>query len=282
MTYWLIVPPESPCGCESGKLFGDCHLNSNGDIQLIWKDYNPPLPGTGEQIRKCHFAYTNNCGAGISREHIISKAVLKELTEDRIRLQTANFVKELPLNSDALKTKRMCRRHNSAFGVVDREIGRFVRVVQQLPKTLEAQFERPIRAYLFAGFDLERWFLKTLLNLYFSRLSVNPKTFSLPNNIAAAFNSPLPRPYGLYMPFHEIDSDKYRFSIGKHAAFNLTTEGSTVTGITASLAGLDFVFLLAGSLPYMLEFASSHTYRPQNLVFFEGKESVSALIGWSD
>src|SRR4029450_7686939 len=145
---WLIVPPESPCGCESGKAFGECHLNPAGDVTLVWKDFNPPLRMTGLRVPKGHFGYTNNCGDGISKEHIISKAVLSQLTDKRIRLSSALFTKELPLDSDALKTKRMCRRHNTAFGRVDREVGRFVRVLQQLDRIVSEPQERPIRAYL--------------------------------------------------------------------------------------------------------------------------------------
>ena len=55
--------------------------------------------------------------------------------------------------------------------------------------------------------DLERWMLKTLLNVYYARLSVNPQAFSLPTNIQAAFNAPLRRPFGLYVPFKKGDGD---------------------------------------------------------------------------
>lgn len=282
MTYTLIVPPESPCGCENGKAFGDCHLGTDGNIQMIWQDFNPPLPGTGERIPKCHFAYTNNCGGGITKEHIISRAVLKEIDEKKIVFTTSAFTKELPINSDALKTKRLCRRHNTAFGRVDTQVGRFARTIQKLDQILQLRPERPIRAYLFAGFDLERWMLKTLLNVYYARLSVNPQAFSLPTNIQAAFNAPLRRPFGLYVPFKKGDGDILSYSIGKKAAFNLLTEGPQVTGISATLSGLELVFLMSGTMPYSPEFATKHTYRPKTLVYFQGQETVSVFMGWQE
>jgi len=282
MTYTLIVPPESLCGCESGKPFGECHLGKDGNIQMIWKDFNPPLPMTGESIRKCHFAYTNNCGEGISREHIVSRAVLKEINSKSITLSTSDFSRDLSIDSDSLKTKRLCRRHNSGFGRVDTQAGRFIRTVQKVDEILANQPAFPVRAYLFSGFDIERWLLKTLLNIYYSRLSVNPQLFTLPPNIPAAFNSPLPSPYGLYVPFIKIEGEMHSFKIQKNAEFNLITEGNTVTGIKAMLSGLQLVFILAGTLPYSQEFSTTHTQRPKTIVFFEGQESVCIMMGWTE
>src|SRR5215213_101926 len=88
--FTLVVPPESPCGCGSGQAFGDCCLR-DGEIKLSPKTINPPPPVTGQSIRKCLFASTNNCGGGISGDHIISAAILRRITTDKITISGTGF-----------------------------------------------------------------------------------------------------------------------------------------------------------------------------------------------
>lgn len=279
MVYTLVVPPDSPCGCESGKTFGECHLR-DGSVNLVWKDMNPPLPMTGESVKKCHFAYTNNCGEGISREHVISKAVLKEIGTKKIDISTREFQKTLPLDSDALKIKRLCKRHNSGLSRIDTEAGRFIRTIQKADQILASRPEFPIRAYLFAGFDIERWLLKTMLNLYYSRQSVDPQKFKLPPGLMAQFNSPVRSPYGLYVPYKYPGGEKAQFKIEKTASFALVIEDDYVIGIKVELSGFEILYLAAGFGAHNPDFLLTHTQRPKTVVFFEGQETVVINLGW--
>lgn len=104
-TFWLIVPPESPCGCGSGKSFGDCHLE-DGNVKLSSKNINPPMPLTGQNIKKCYFAFTNNCGGGISKEHIISRTVLSKINDKQIDFTRDGITRTYSLDSSSFNNQK--------------------------------------------------------------------------------------------------------------------------------------------------------------------------------
>ena len=55
-----------------------------------------------------------------------------------------------------------------------------------------------------------------------------------------------------------------------------------MTGISATLSGLELVFLMSGTMPYSPKFSTKHTYRPKTLVYFQGQETVSVFMGWQE
>lgn len=274
----MVVPPGSPCGCESGKTFGECHLRPDG-VNVVPRDFNPPLPLTGKTTKKCYFAFTNNCDGRLSKEHIISKAVLKEISTPKIFLHSRGEVRQHSINSSGLTVRRLCQRHNSGFHRIDSEAGRFLRAIQKADQVLNEKPDRALRLYLFHGEDLERWLLKTLLNLYHSRLCVNPNQFHLPPGVATLFSGVIvPPPYGCYVKTADPSADVHSISIQKLLAFNLLIEGSYVVGVSVALSGVEFVFLIGGRAAFSSDFLALHTHRPRYLTFFEENHVVSLVL----
>lgn len=277
--FTLVTPPESPCGCGSGKEFGNCHLQ-NGKIEIFPKNINPPPPQTYKSFKKCYFSFTNDCDGGMSGEHVVSKAVLRHISDKEIIIEGGNFSRKVSINSDSLKTKRLCRRHNTAVSPIDAEAGRLMKAVQQVVLMLAGEVDAIQRLYFFNQFDIERWLLKTLLNVYHSRQSISPQKFVLPPQTMSLFYSSLTPPFGLYIPVKESNGEMFKMKIAREAAVNLITEGNQVTGISISLSGLELKFLIAGHPQTVLDFQMSHSYRPKFINFFQGQEVGSiAIVG---
>jgi hypothetical protein len=273
-TFWLIVPPESPCGCGSGKNFGECHLK-NGNIELSPKNIDPSMPATGHSNRKCYFAFTNDCDRKISREHIISRVVLSKISDKQINVTKNGVTTTYSLDSSSLTTKRMCRRHNTAINPIDYQAGRFIEAVIRAQNVALNKANTNQRLFLFHGFDLERWLLKTLLNVYYSRQSVDPQKFVLPSNLMNYFFYPLKPPFGVYIPSLLDNEARYSMQISPMTQVNLYVEGNLVCGLTISLAGLELRFLVAGHPETVEKFSYQNVYRPEYINFFQDDEVLS-------
>lgn len=179
-----------------------------------------------------------------------------------------------------LTTKRLCRRHNSAINPIDYQAGRFIETVINAQDIISNKARTNQRLYLFEGFDLERWLLKTLLNVYYARLSVDPQKFVLPPNLKSYFFNQLQPPFGLYIPSKLDNEARYSMQIAPKAEFNLIIEGNLVCGLTVSLAGLEMKFIVAGHPQTLGNFNFQHTYRPEYINFFQEDEVISIAIVW--
>lgn len=280
--FTMVFPEDAPCGCESGKAFGDCHLQ-DGQVKIAYKNINPTGSPTFKSVKKCYFAFTNNCDGGISKEHIISRAVLKEITDKLITIEKDGMSRIVSIDSSSLTTKRMCRRHNSAVNGLDREAGRFIRAIRRVDSVLGNEIKSKQIICFFHGFDIERWLLKTLLNIYHSGLSANRTKFQLPPDILQKFSYSFRSPYGLYLPVRDTQKDDLlEIKIKQNASFHLMSEDDKIIGVSVTLAGVEIKLIIAGTLPYTLEFQRTHVFRPKTINFFQDKEVMSILNVWID
>jgi hypothetical protein len=119
-------------------------------------------------MKQCWAHSIGGCG-GLSREHIVSDAILRET----VTVQGFPWCKEKPtkIPSASFKSWILCDRHNNALSPADSEIKNFVfsfKTYFQNSMAYDAnplQFARlPIR-YCISGTLLERWFCKTLVNV---------------------------------------------------------------------------------------------------------------------
>lgn len=269
--YTLVYPPESPCGCGSGREFGKCCLK-NGRIQLAPKSLSPPQPKTSHQNRKCILKWTSDCCAKISGDHIVSKAVLRVITEKKIILSSSGSSREHSIDSNSLKTNRLCRRHNSALSPIDSQAARFFRAFVAIHNSLSG-IQASQRLYFFDGIDIERWMLKTMLMTYYAKLSnVTPDQYKLPEYTFKLFQCDLVQPLGLYVPTSTSPTGKDFFITKNAASVSILTDGDMVSGVTISLGGFSFTLVISGNDAQFRSLAASHTYRPSNLLYFKGDD----------
>ena len=281
MSLLLVIGPDSPCGCGSGRRFGECHL-VDGSVQVEPKEFNPPMPMTGESMKKCYFAFTNNCGGRLSREHIISQAVLRNISSRIIAVCFRDEVRRSTIVSDSLTVRRMCARHNSAFSRLDTEAGRLFNSIQTFSKRLSSSAGETETCELrfFHRTDIERWLLKTLLNIYYSRMCGRRADTGLLKNIGTLFDGTLRAPYGLYM----AGSWNQTFSTvtANEISFTLTVDDGIVTGVQVILSGIEFNLLIAGTAVSSDAFLAAHIYRPKTLSFSDGERVFDIYLVWEN
>ena len=281
--YEQVVPPDTPCGCDSGKALGDCCLQ-DGSIQIQPKAFRTPEQPTGKAEGKCFLRETMDCGGGISHEHILSKAILQELTTGGFRMTGPGFSmpKDVPLDSPALTTKRLCKRHNEALSPLDAEAGRLLRSLHKI-EAFFLQGDDALKLYLFNGFDIERWLLKTLLTLFHGKLTnVNPKNHVIRPTVLANFGNRLPEPYGLYIPIKSVAGGRLECVIRPSSAIQLLTSSEQVIGISLTVSALSLKLLMDGEMEVIRSAAESHAYRPTFLNYYEKNEVRTIAFGWEN
>jgi hypothetical protein len=155
-----------PCMCGSGQPAATCCYGADG-----WKKNATVVridrTGQSGSHDKCYLNSTNACSDQISKEHLISRSVLKVLAEKSIEISGAPWLKPgekkiLPFGS--LVSNCLCRAHNNALTNLDAAAGKFFEAFQKCGAT-EAGL--PLQ-FIFNGHDIERWLLKMLAGMAFS------------------------------------------------------------------------------------------------------------------
>jgi hypothetical protein len=273
--FTLVVPPESACGCGSGKQFGQCHLVNNS-IVFVPHSVLPPRPQSGHAEKKCFLHAEFDCGAPMSGDHILSRTVLRVISERNSRLvvRGPGYERQVSVDSDSLKTKKWCRRHNSALSDIDMQAGRFVRAIVSAMTVLESGREEILQPlYLFSGLDIEKWLLKTLCSTYFAKATnITPLTHKLPSYVPKLFfNNNWPARLGLYFQTREFDGEQRAIVVKGEYSVMLHANTTHVTGVTVNLLGFSFTLAIADSLSDLETLSAHAVHRPLNLNLFEGR-----------
>jgi hypothetical protein len=112
------------------------------------------------------------CKGGISGEHIVSESILAK----RVTVRGMHWCGEpVTLPASVLVSNMLCRHHNSSLSPLDSEAGKVRKALAEAARLIEVrgQFQRhswsPVRLSI-RGDLLERWFIKTLINMAWSDL----------------------------------------------------------------------------------------------------------------
>ena len=117
----------------------------------------------------CWAECLGGCSKNQSREHLVSEALFPERI---IRVQGFDWCREVPkdIGISGLTAKILCERHNNDLSPVDEAGGKAFatfREIRRLSTVRDAIKPRPwnIVKYKLNGRMLERWLLKTLINI---------------------------------------------------------------------------------------------------------------------
>ena len=164
----FYISPHSSCPCGSGNPACACCLTVCGFKKLAALT-SPPPPATGNTLPACYAAPLVDCSLKLSREHFVSESLLNELNrDDDLRVSGLRWQQEgqqKVLSPNALASKILCDRHNSALSSLDAIA---VRLFGAFNEEGASGSGRQL-LYLFSGADLERWLLKILCGLVYSR-----------------------------------------------------------------------------------------------------------------
>lgn len=161
------IPANSPCPCGSGKYALRCCLTSTG-FRKVSASTVPPPPKTGNPFERCYASPLSDCNSKCSREHYFSESLLHYLNRNNeLRVGGLPWVKgeAQAMPPSALTSRVLCDRHNSALSPLDAIA---VRLFKSLDEEGAAGSGQQL-LYLFSGHDLERWLLKILCGITYSR-----------------------------------------------------------------------------------------------------------------
>ena len=119
---------------------------------------------------KCWAAVLGGCHGGISREHVVSKAIF---TSPGVTVQGFHWCKHEPktVGIEAITSKVLCKKHNSDLTSLDEAAGAAFDCLRRQTKLYNDRQKFSSRAifaverFVINAILLERWLLKTLINL---------------------------------------------------------------------------------------------------------------------
>lgn len=161
------------------------------------------------QMNKCWAACLGNCDGGMSREHIVSQGLFMS---DFVDVSGFDWCKDTPtrVGLGSLTKKALCRKHNSELSKVDSVAAHAFGVLRDQTKLANDRGKNPHERYRTVIYNLnatllERWLLKTLINLgYGSNLFIGANSIceGYPSDelVKIAFGKVrFPRDNGLYV-----------------------------------------------------------------------------------
>ena len=167
------IAPTDLCPCGSKTPAYKCCLNSSG-FHKPQASIRPLLPKTGKSLVKCYASDLKDCCSKLSREHYVSITLLEYLNRDKdLRIKGLTWPNNLEdkFPPNALASKILCERHNGSLSKLDKiAIGIFTAFDESNTTDSNQQL-----LHLFSGHDIERWLLKILCGMAYSKnLPTNP------------------------------------------------------------------------------------------------------------
>ena len=122
----------------------------------------------GKSLQSCYAGVLADCSSKRSREHYVSESLLHHLNRTN-NLSVGGFPwlegKDKILPPSALASRILCERHNASLSPLDAMAVRLFRAFDE--EGAGASGRRVL--HLFSGHDLERWLLKILCGVAYSK-----------------------------------------------------------------------------------------------------------------
>lgn len=274
-----------PCRCGSPKPAGQCCFNGKRWYKAPARINLTDPTHTGKH-QGCYLGGLGSCSSKLSREHLISRAVLLVL-EKGGGLEAGGLPwmhdDRQAITVDTIVAKCLCTSHNSALSRLDTNAARFFRAIHEC----ELLHDGKPRHYMFSGHDIERWLLKTTAGMAASRnLSTHGSRDVRLGQFVPSVDVALllqnirawPQTAGLY------STQRLGQQFRKHRHFWLEpmTHNGEVAAIRVSIQGLEFILFACPTIwPEGSPFAFGQ-FRPSSLVFkMPGFTNIIELC-WED
>ena len=263
------------CPCGGGKIADVCCWRGDG----CWEKTPVGELNVKETTTvnpSCYLSTMSNCSTKLTKEHFISRNILKKFTSDNLKFENAghffggkNFVE---IGIDGFSSKVLCDNHNSALSPLDTAAGLAFERIEELTKDMVTNHVKGFRLNSFhvvSGIDIERWMIKVFCGLV-AACKIRSKSGrvvelnSLPHALLEALigSTILEPPLGLYMHTFVGQIRKSGLSFG---TVKLTDGSDEVGGLLLSLGILNLV--LVTSYRYNQTFTDPSWHRHQTLTF---------------
>ena len=128
-----------------------------------------PDEHAGHCVKGCWAASLEDCEGKISREHLVSQALFPD---GSITVSGLHWCKDKPITVGlaSLTGKILCRKHNSELSELDTTVKQAFETFDESMQLFQVRSKLKgrrwtIKTFTIDGALLERWFLKTLINL---------------------------------------------------------------------------------------------------------------------
>ena len=122
-------------------------------------------------VKGCWAASLGDCEGGLSREHIVSQSLFPR---GNVTVQGLHWCRDEPktVGLASLTANILCRKHNSVLSDLDTAVKDTFETFEESLRLQEVRSKLRLRSYAIKRFTidgplLERWFLKTLINIGF-------------------------------------------------------------------------------------------------------------------
>jgi hypothetical protein len=275
----FIVPPDSPCPCGSKKPASRCCVTAKGFHKLRTAT-TPAPPRTGYSLSSCYAAPLADCSSKRSREHGISESLLRYLgAGSKIKVAGLPWLgeKERILSSDALASRILCERHNSALSGLDAiAVSLFEAFDEQNAVGSGKQL-----LHVFNGHDLERWLLKILC------AEACSKSFPIEGNLDLSIpkywleilfgQTGFPNHQGLYV----CRSRGHRFDGPHGLQFRAIAGRGRLTGMGTWVCGYELILSMSGFQSRKFD-GREFVYRPFEFYTMGRDFEKSLILCWDD
>lgn len=196
------------------------------------------------RVSGCYAACTNNCDGELTREHIITKALLGEKTYVSIVGK-----KEKVFTKNNFVVKNLCKVHNNSFRKAEAHMRHFVDFLVEDAKTYHAintsipSAEYKPRVFKIKGKYLENWLLKSAINYCYLLNDFEQPDFNFKYITKRLFeDKEFDEPFGLsVIRIGEQMTHKNRGVIGFDPKLDVDGE---VCGVGINLSGYFFLIWL--------------------------------------
>lgn len=279
---------DMSCPCGSEKKLRYCCRKRSGKIKPDFARIKTPGKKTGYHNPKCYAAALGDCSEDLSGEHYISHGLLKHLSRSGnveisgFSWQKAEEWKSIPAKK--MTSNILCGRHNSALSPLDAVITRFSDAINEIDRAIILESHKEVPKYfLFNGYDVERWMLKTICGV------VHSKNASMQGRRIDFWSPPMewlrilfenkafPKSTGMFFSgepgTQEINRYQFEFT-------PLTNDSSLLDGAVTKIRFLRFILAMTPTEGKSHPLFAGSTFKPSSIVFKTGKIFHAILIWW--
>lgn len=256
------------------------------ELIVATPDLSPRDPPSGIARKGCYLSKTMDCDGVLTREHVLSKAILRQL--DGIVLSGMPWQQpgeSAQVGINAATAKILCARHNSSMSALDDVAGRFFKRLQWIYAQTDVKHARASKptATIFSGETLERWMLKALLGAFYGkhvakhgRPMLQTNELNLDRALRSLLNNCWEPEAGLYIHAQASTVISVHRGVVMTPLHHRAT--GNVVGLQLNFAGLDFFVGFDTSQLDARDDPAGWTYRPSELRFqIHGREHVLFL-----
>lgn len=278
---------ECPCG-SNNKSYACCWKGDGRWEKTPVGVIN--VSGPAFKNDRCYLSPLGYCGAKITKEHFISRNILKRISTDTLRFEgAAHFFggrQNIDIGIDDFSAKVLCDNHNSSLSVLDDAAGLAFSTIEALGRTCWdlAKLGRGRTSFqLSSGMDIERWMIKVYCGLVAAKKirSACGKTVErsalepyLLNSLVGT--SPLPSPLGLYM--QTFVGQQLKPGALCFGTIQLADGSDDVGGIMLSLGLMSFVLVISPRYGHTFHDANWHRHQTLAWNIRQGAVRVAYLF----